>query len=80
MASNVSPLRITIPYRCPASDPAGLKGLSPEAAFKKLFTEGKGTFISRGDGSGTHSGEKAIWKAAGYDYETQVAEGWRLVY
>ncbi len=56
----------------PASDPAGLKGLSPEAAFKKLMTEGKGTFISRGDNSGTHSGEKAIWKAAGFDYETQV--------
>jgi len=56
----------------PASDPAGIRGLSPEAAFKKLMTEGKGTFISRGDNSGTHSGEKAIWKAAGYDYETQV--------
>ena len=56
----------------PASDLAGLKGLSPEAAFKKLMTEGKGTFISRGDNSGTHAGEKAIWKAAGYDYETQV--------
>ena len=56
----------------PASDPAGIKGLSPEAALRKLMTEGKGTFISRGDNSGTHSGEKAIWKAAGYDYETQV--------
>ena len=56
----------------PASDPAGIRGLSPDAAFKKLMAEGKGTFISRGDNSGTHSGEKAIWKAAGYDYETQV--------
>jgi len=56
----------------PASDPAGIKGLSPDAAFKKLITEGKGTFISRGDNSGTHNGEKAIWKVAGYDYETQV--------
>ena len=58
----------------PAADPAGLKGLSPEAAFKKLMTEGKGTFVSRGDNSGTHSGEKAIWKAAGYDYESKVRQ------
>lgn len=58
----------------PTSDPADIKGLSPDTAFKKLITEGKGTFISRGDNSGTHSGEKAIWKAAGYDYETQVRQ------
>jgi tungstate transport system substrate-binding protein len=53
----------------PAADPAGIKGLSPEDAFKKLMETGKGTFVSRGDGSGTHSKEKTIWKAAGYDYE-----------
>ncbi len=56
----------------PASDPAGIKGMSPEDAFKTLMTTGKGTFISRGDNSGTHSKEKAIWKAAGYDYAKQV--------
>lgn len=54
----------------PASDPAGIKGLSPEAAFKKLMDTGKGTFISRGDNSGTHSKEKSIWAAAGFDYAT----------
>ncbi len=53
----------------PASDPAGIKGLSPEAAFKQLMETGEGTFVSRGDNSGTHSKEKAIWKAAGFDYE-----------
>lgn len=61
----------------PASDPAGIKGLSPEDAFKKLMETGSGTFISRGDDSGTHSKEKAIWKAAGFDYETvQNAGSW----
>jgi len=53
----------------PAADPAGIKGLSPEAAFQKLMETGNGSFISRGDDSGTHAKEKAIWKAAGYDYE-----------
>lgn len=53
----------------PAADPAGIKGLSPEDAFKKLFDTGSGSFISRGDDSGTHAKEKAIWEQAGFDYE-----------
>jgi tungstate transport system substrate-binding protein len=59
----------------PAADPAGFKGMSPEAAFKKLMETGKGTFISRGDNSGTHSKEKAIWQAAGFDYATVEKAG-----
>ncbi len=53
----------------PESDPAGIKGLSPEEAFRKLMANGGESFVSRGDDSGTHSKEKAIWAAAGYDYE-----------
>ena len=53
----------------PAADPAGIKGLSAEEACKKLMETGSGGFISRGDDSGTHSKEKAIWSKAGYDYE-----------
>ena len=53
----------------PESDPAGIKDLSPEEAFKKLAEMGSASFISRGDDSGTHSKEKAIWKSAGFDYE-----------
>jgi tungstate transport system substrate-binding protein len=59
----------------PASDPAGIKGLSPEEAFKKLMEAGTGSFVSRGDDSGTHSKEKAIWEKAGYDYETVQGAG-----
>ncbi len=64
----------------PASDPAGIKGMSPTDAFKKLMTTGSGTFISRGDNSGTHSKEKAIWKDAGYDYakDVQKAGAWYI--
>lgn len=53
----------------PEDDPAGIKGLTPEAAFQKLMEDGSASFVSRGDDSGTHSKEKAIWAAAGYDYE-----------
>jgi len=57
----------------PASDPAGIKDLSPEQAFKKIYEAGiadpnKVKFVSRGDNSGTHSKEKLIWKAAGLNY------------
>jgi tungstate transport system substrate-binding protein len=59
----------------PAADPAGIKDMSPEAAFKKLMETGKGTFVSRGDNSGTHSKEKAIWQTAGFDYATVEKAG-----
>ena len=61
----------------PPDDPAGIKGLSPEEAFTRLMETGTGRFVSRGDGSGTHTKEKAIWKQAGYDYEAvRVAGAW----
>ncbi len=48
----------------PEKDPAGIKGMkTAKEAFAKL-AETKSTFISRGDDSGTHNKEKAIWKAA----------------
>jgi len=62
-----------------AADPAGIKGLSPEEAFKELMEAGSGSFVSRGDDSGTHSKEKAIWKGAGYEYEAvQKAGTWYI--
>ena len=63
----------------PEADPAGIKGLTPEDAFKKLMETGDGSFVSRGDGSGTHGKEKAIWEAAGYDYEeVRIAGTWYI--
>jgi len=48
----------------PPQDPAGLKGIkSAKEAFKKMAAAGA-LFLSRGDKSGTHSKEIAIWKAA----------------
>ena len=61
----------------PEADPAGIRGLTPEAAFLKLMEQGKaGTanvaFVSRGDNSGTHSAEKAIWAKAKMNYASDI--------
>lgn len=61
----------------PANDPVGIKGMTPEAAFTKILTEGKkGTanvfFVSRGDASGTHTAEQKIWSNAKYAYAADV--------
>lgn len=61
----------------PESDPAGIKGMGPVQAFKTIYAAGESntpgvTFISRGDASGTHSKEQAIWKAAGFNYSTDI--------
>jgi tungstate transport system substrate-binding protein len=48
----------------PASDPAGIKGKSSVAALQ-LIGKKPALFISRGDDSGTHKKELAMWKEAG---------------
>ncbi len=52
-------------------DPAKIKGIkSSVEAFKKIASASS-LFVSRGDNSGTHAKEKAIWKAAGINPEGQ---------
>jgi len=48
----------------PKTDPAGVSGKDIVQALKKLAA-GNGSFISRGDKSGTHAAELRYWKAAG---------------
>lgn len=48
----------------PASDPAGVKGKSVKETLNAIFTKKTG-FVSRGDKSGTHQAEQALWKASG---------------
>ena len=50
----------------PKDDPAGIKGRDVVAALQAIKTKGA-PFISRGDHSGTHSAELALWKDAGID-------------
>jgi tungstate transport system substrate-binding protein len=61
----------------PPTDPAKIANMTPENAFTTLLIQGTNKtaniyFVSRGDGSGTHTAEQNIWKKAGYNYSTQV--------
>jgi tungstate transport system substrate-binding protein len=74
----------------PEGDPAGIGGgdLTPEEAFQKIQMEGAADpetvkFASRGDNSGTHGKEKAVWASAGYNYTADIqgtgaAAGWYI--
>ncbi len=48
----------------PKSDPAGIKGSKDIAAALKAIKAKGSPFISRGDKSGTHAAELALWKVA----------------
>ncbi len=70
----------------PESDPAGIANMTPPVeAFQAVYTAGTNNtpgvaFVSRGDESGTHTREKEIWTAAGYNYtqEIQDSGNWYL--
>jgi tungstate transport system substrate-binding protein len=49
----------------PASDPAGIRGVTDVADAMSKIAAAKVTFVSRGDDSGTHSREQQLWKEAG---------------
>jgi tungstate transport system substrate-binding protein len=57
----------------PVNDPLQIKGMNAAVeAFKKIASQGQGAeFVSRGDKSGTHTKELALWKAAGIDPQGQ---------
>lgn len=50
----------------PAADPARIEGLEAAGAMRRIAESGA-RFVSRGDRSGTHTLELALWKAAGVE-------------
>jgi len=65
----------------PSNDPANINGSSPLDAFRKIKAAGeagKALWVSRGDGSGTETKEKALWAAAGISYAQISKESWYL--
>jgi tungstate transport system substrate-binding protein len=58
----------------PKSDPAGVKGRDIEGALKAIKAKAA-PFVSRGDRSGTHAAELALWKAAGVDVGAEKTAG-----
>ena len=59
----------------PKADPAGVKGLKDIRQALTSIKDKSSPFISRGDRSGTHIAELALWKEAGIDIE-QARGAW----
>jgi tungstate transport system substrate-binding protein len=62
----------------PKSDPAGVKGKDIETALRTIETKAA-PFVSRGDRSGTHTAELALWKQAGVDLATSKGAWYREI-
>jgi tungstate transport system substrate-binding protein len=56
----------------PAKDPAGIKGMTDAKAALKKIADSRSVFVSRGDDSGTHTKEQALWKASGLPVEKKT--------
>ena len=69
----------------PDADPADIEGKTTNQALRDIanyggnLTDQSGQtkiWVSRGDNSGTHSKEQALWKSAGYNYTEISAQPW----
>src|SRR2546422_5794191 len=58
----------------PADDPAKVKGTTKAADAMRAIASTGSRFVSRGDNSGTHTLEKALWKLAGVEPQA----GWYI--
>lgn len=56
----------------PKADPAKVRGLKTTGEAMKRIAAAGALWLSRGDNSGTHAKEKALWKAAGLAPEGQA--------
>ena len=63
----------------PKADPAGIAGSSDIAAALRKVRERAAPFVSRGDRSGTHAAELALWKTAEIDIATARGPWYREI-
>ena len=56
----------------PAKDPAGIKGMTHAGEALKKIADSQSVFVSRGDDSGTHTKEQALWQASGLPVEKKT--------
>jgi tungstate transport system substrate-binding protein len=61
----------------PPSDPAGIEGMKDAPAALRKLAEKQAVFASRGDNSGTHKKEQALWQAAGIDHSESSGRWYR---
>lgn len=59
----------------PAADPAGVAGTTDAVAALAKIAAAQAVFASRGDDSGTHKAELALWATAGVDVK-EASGGW----
>jgi tungstate transport system substrate-binding protein len=58
----------------PVADQAKIKGMAKADMALKAVANAKAHFVSRGDDSGTHTKEQALWKATGLSLKTETTE------
>jgi len=58
----------------PVADQAKIKGMVKADMALKAVANAKARFVSRGDDSGTHTKEQALWKATGLSLKTETTE------
>jgi tungstate transport system substrate-binding protein len=63
----------------PKGDPAGIKGSKDIVASLKAIKDKAAPFISRGDRSGTHTAEIALWNVAGIDIEHDKGDWYKSI-
>jgi len=63
----------------PAADPAGIEGMESVTAAFAAIADSEATFVSRGDNSGTHTKELAVWERSsaepGGEWYQEVGSG-----
>jgi len=65
----------------PSKDQARIEGHGVKEALTKIVKagrEGEALWVSRGDGSGTHLKEKALWALAGFNWTEIRKENWYI--
>ena len=63
----------------PKSDPAGIQGVKDIGQALRAIRDKRAPFVSRGDRSGTHLAELALWKACGIDIERARGSWYRSI-
>jgi len=63
----------------PRADPAGIAGLRDAVEALRRIASSQAAFVSRGDRSGTHLAEIALWKVAGIDVGRDKAPWYREI-
>ena len=58
----------------PSKDPAGIKGMKNAALALGQIAKVRAGFVSRGDDSGTHTKEQALWSESGISLETHTTK------